>query len=272
MKARISQDNPFGPTRAGYAWEKVAHLSRPHVDFGCYQGDFLAALSRAAPDRRVVGIDVDREAIETGRKRFPHLELIHASKPLPLPFDDRTFGSMTLLDVLEHVPDQKALLDELRRVLSDDGLLVVTVPRQYLLSFLDLGNLKFRFPRLHGWFYRLQHSREEYDRRYRCNPDGLIGDVSAEKAWHEHFTEEHLAWLLRQSGLEVVELDGSAFFTRALSPAAMLLNFLGPARRLLHKLSLIDARRFASMNLFCTARGGRDHPPGGQSASQPPPP
>jgi len=254
MRTRTCPDNPFGPTRAGYAFEKVARRNGPHLDFGCFQAEFLNALSRVAPARRLVGVDANGQAIQTARQRFPHLELIHASNPLPLPFEDETFESITLLDVLEHVADQIALLNELRRTLRDDGVLIVTVPRQYPLSFLDLGNLKFRFPRLHRRFYLLRHTREEYERRYVSNPDGLIGDVSAEKAWHEHFTEQHLAEILARAGLEVVEFDGSAFFTRAINPAALLLNRVGVMRRLLQRLAAADARRFASMNLFCTAR------------------
>lgn len=253
MRTRISGDNPFGCTRTGYAWEKLARQTGPHLDFGCYQGVLLNALARGG-QRRLVGVDANRAAIELGRQQFPHLELLHSSQPLPLPFAEQTFASASLLDVLEHVPDQGAVLNELARVLQDDGILIVTVPRQYPLSFLDLGNLKFRFPRLHRWFYCLRHSRAEYDYRYRCNPDGLIGDVSAEKAWHEHFTEHHLAELLEQSGFEIVEFDGSAFFTRAFAPAAQLLHGIGLLRGLFNRLSAADARRFASMNLFCTAR------------------
>ena len=70
MNTRISQDNPFGPTRAGYAWEKASRRDGPHLDFGCYQADFLDSLSRVGK-RRLVGVDANREAIETGRQRFP---------------------------------------------------------------------------------------------------------------------------------------------------------------------------------------------------------
>jgi SAM-dependent methyltransferase len=253
MRTPISEANPFGYTRAGYAWEKLERQTGPHLDFGCYQGAFLNALAHGG-QRRLVGIDANRGAIEQGRKQSPHLELLHSTQPLPLPFAEQAFASASLLDVLEHVPDQRTVLTELARVLVDDGMLVVTVPRQYALSFLDLGNLKFRFPRLHRWFYCLRHSRAEYDHRYRCNPDGLIGDVSAEKAWHEHFTEQHLAELLEQSGFEIIDFDGSAFFTRAFAPAAQLLSGIGLLRDLFNRLSAADARRFASMNLFCAAR------------------
>lgn len=253
MKTRLTADNPFGPARAGFAWEEVARRTGPHLDFGCYDGRFLGALSTRA-GRRLVGIDANREAIDRAREQFPSVEFVHTPQPLPLPFADASFESVTLLDVLEHVPDQRALLCELRRVLRPDGILVVTVPRQHVFSVMDLGNLKFRFPRLHRWFYTLRHSPEEYRRRYQANPDGMIGDISAAKAWHEHFSERHLAALLGVAGFEVVRFDGSALFTRLFRPAAMILNRMPPLRGLLEWLARADARAFASMNLFCAAR------------------
>lgn len=255
MNTRLSAENPFGPTRAGFAWEHVSRRTGPHLDFGCYDGAFLGALAGEGP-RRLVGLDANREAIERARTRFPSVAFVHAPDPLPLPFEDATFESISLLDVLEHVPDQAALLAELARVLRDDGVLVVTVPRQHVFSCLDLGNLKFRFPRLHRWFYTLTHSRAAYERRYVSNPDGLIGDISAAKAWHEHFTEAGLAALLERAGLKVEQFDGSALLTRLFRPVGIPLQLIPPLRSPIAALARWDARTFASMNLYCLAGKG----------------
>ncbi|MBI4580399.1 MAG: class I SAM-dependent methyltransferase [Planctomycetes bacterium] len=253
MRTKLSAANPQGYNRAGYAWEMVPADGKCHLDFGCHQGRFLHLLADKGP-RRLVGVDVDREAIEAGRVRHPNLELVHLTEPHRLPFADGTFDSISALDVIEHVADQKQVLDEFHRVLAPDGVLIVTVPRRYLLSFLDPGNLKFRFPALHRRAFALLYSRAEYERRYAANPDGLIGDVSAGKAWHEHFTPAGLASLLGDSGFEVVDFDGSGFFGRLLDVVAVPTSGLALMRRLFSPLFRIDARLFASMNLFCTAR------------------
>jgi SAM-dependent methyltransferase len=253
MDTPISPGNPFSHTRHGFAWERVPADSDSHLDFGCYDGAFLAAL-RLKHVRQLTGVDASAEAIAAGRDRYPELDLRHGRPPLPLPFADAAFSSMTLLDVLEHVPDQKALLDELHRVLRPDGVLIITVPKQHVFSWLDRGNLKFRFPRLHRCVFRLRHTRAEYEHRYVSNPDGLVGDISAAKGWHEHFTPGHLAEVLKASGFRAELFDGSALFRRVTSNLLLIVGWVGPVRRLIERFERLDARRFASMNLFCLAR------------------
>lgn len=253
MKTRLSAENPLGPTRAGYAWEKVPAGGQAHLDFGCHDGAFLAQLARKGP-RRLVGVDVAREAVEAGRVKRPGLELVHLTDAGRLPFADASFDSISALDVIEHIADQKAALDELHRVLKPDGVLIVTVPGEYLFSACDVGNLKFRFPRLHRWVYCLAHSRPEYEARYAANPDGLIGDVGADKAWHEHFSREKLGRLLGASGFQVVEFDGTGFFRRPISLVTLPLIRIKRVGRLLAPIHDMDARLFCSMNLYCLAR------------------
>jgi SAM-dependent methyltransferase len=253
MRTPLGSDNPHSASRYGFAWEMVPSGGAAHLDFGCYDGAFLASL-RSKRIGRLVGIDANSEALATGRAEYPELELIHQREPVPLLLGDGAFSSITILDVLEHVVEQEPLLREFHRVLAAEGVLIVTVPGQYLLSFLDLGNLKFRFPRLHRWWYCRTHSRAEYERRYVANPDGMIGDISAEKAWHEHFSRSKLAALLGRTGFAVERFDGTAFFTRAMAPLRLTVGRLRPAGRALDRLARWDARTFSSMNLFCAAR------------------
>ena len=95
--------------------------------------------------------------------------------------------------------------------------MIVTLPRQHLFSFLDIGNLKFRFPKLHRWYYCKKYSREDYEYRYVSNPDGLTGDISAEKYWHEHFSRAKLEKLLNNCGFAVVDFGGAGFFCQVIN-------------------------------------------------------
>jgi SAM-dependent methyltransferase len=254
MRTLISEANPFGHDRYGFAWEHVPDGGRAHLDFGCSAGAFLGALEGKRVGRRV-GLDASRKAIESARAEHPGIEFAHQTEPRSLPFEDGAFDSITVLDVIEHlhVDDQRALLSELHRVLADEGVLVVTVPRQHVFSVLDLGNLKFRFPRLYRLYHTMRYGEAAYRLRCLACPNGMVGDVSVRKRWHEHFTPQGLGRLLGEAGFQVVQFDGSGLFSRPLLIVRLTLGGFPPARRFVETLREWDARRFESRNLYCVA-------------------
>jgi SAM-dependent methyltransferase len=245
-------DNPYGCDRYGFAWQQIPAGGTAHLDFGCGDGRFLKSLQHKGI-KCLVGVDVSREAVTQAYRASGGLEIIHLAQTTPLPFPDQLFSSITLMDVLEHVAEQGALLGELRRVLQDHGTLIVTVPGRHVFSFLDLGNFKFCFPRLHRWFYCRRHSVEQYEKRYAANPDGLVGDVSAAKRWHEHFSADRLAVLLAEHGFDAVSFDGTGYFTRVLKIMDLLAHRFGPLRAAIKRFMVWDARRFRTANVFCVA-------------------
>ncbi len=263
MRTQIGPDNPFGCDRYGFAWQQVPAGGAAHLDFGCGDGRFLAALQGKGLGR-LVGVEASAEAVRLAKERGPGLEVMHLGTVVPLPFAEGEFSSISLMDVLEHVDQQEALLRELRRILRADGVLIVTVPGQHLFSFLDLGNLKFRFPRVHRWYYRRRYSPQEYERRYVNNPDGLVGDVSASKRWHEHFSRARLARLLERSGFSVLQFDGAGWFARLLKMAEMVVGRVGPLQAGIRRMKAWDARRFHSTNLFCLAAKSTGHTEGSE--------
>lgn len=65
-----------------------------------------------------------------------------------LPFADASFDTVLLLDVLEHVPDDRAVLDEIARVLKPGGLLLLSVPFLYPLHDAPHDHRRFTAPGL----------------------------------------------------------------------------------------------------------------------------
>jgi SAM-dependent methyltransferase len=95
------------------------------IDIGCGTGGNLAAL---AADYRCVGIDTSEEAIALARQRFPRVQFLcgHAPEDLgELAAEARMF---LLMDVLEHVPDDRALFSRLLSAASPGAHFLVTVP------------------------------------------------------------------------------------------------------------------------------------------------
>ncbi len=74
----------------------------------------------------VWGIDISPLAVEFCRKRGLANVLQASAEDLPL--EDRSFDLITMADVLEHIVDDQAAMNELHRVCAPGGLLVVVVP------------------------------------------------------------------------------------------------------------------------------------------------
>ena len=91
----------------------------------------------------------------------------------------------------------------------------MAVPGKHLFSFLDMGNFKFLFPKLHKFFVRFKYSNDEYYKRYVSNDFGCIGDIESEKSWHEHFSKKSMQNLIEKvENLKIKEVDGLGFFHR----------------------------------------------------------
>ena len=93
------------------------------LDVGCGTGSDLTFFSQFG---KTVGLDLSPVAIDYCHKRgFPNVKLANA---LSLPFSDNTFDVVALLDVLEHIDDDIAVLKEAHRVLKPGGIVIVTAP------------------------------------------------------------------------------------------------------------------------------------------------
>lgn len=148
------------------------------VDVGCGEGGLAELLALAG--RHVTGV----EPAEYLRRRFverlapidPESRVLDGLADA-LPFVDGELSSIVITEVLEHVPDPRAALAELRRVLRPSGHLCLSVPSSYT---------ELVFWRLHPGY--------------------------AENATHERiFTKPELLRLLALSGFEVERWEGRNF-------------------------------------------------------------
>ncbi len=110
------------------------------LDAGCGSGRMLEELERYG---QVSGIELDPTAAEVARSRG-HGE-VRVGSLERLPWEAERFDLITCLDVLEHTPDDRQTLSELRRVAAPGGWLLLTVPAyQALWSQHDEANHHFR--------------------------------------------------------------------------------------------------------------------------------
>lgn len=120
--------------------------ARTLLDVGCGTGAFLKAASERY---EVWGTDVSPLAIEYARKRS--MTKLHCGTLDDIPFGDKRFDRLTLLDVIEHVEDDVGLLRQAKGLMAPDGKMIVTVPAHpWLWSRHDeLNHHKRRYTRAH---------------------------------------------------------------------------------------------------------------------------
>jgi len=137
----------FAERRFAHAWRpsrfdrtRIARLrellaSRPTgpvLDVGCYDGQFVACVLERRAAEVVVGIDLALSALRAATVRG--IDTVRAQVEAPLPFEDASFATLIAGEVIEHVFDTQAVMDEFARVLRPGGWLVLTTPNLVALS------------------------------------------------------------------------------------------------------------------------------------------
>ena len=112
---------------------KPARPGARAVDVGCGVGQVVARLKDAGFE--AWGVDVSEPNIERAKK-FSDRCLLYDGKRLP--FDDQHFASAGALNVLEHVDEPVAFIQELVRVTEPGGRIVLSSPNFFrVLGFRD---------------------------------------------------------------------------------------------------------------------------------------
>jgi SAM-dependent methyltransferase len=110
------------------------------LDAGCGSGRTLEELAGYG---EVHGIELNPDAAQAAQSR--RCGEVRVGRLEELPWEAGTFDLITCLDVIEHTPDDRVTLSELRRVTKPGGWLLVTVPAyQALWSLHDEANHHYR--------------------------------------------------------------------------------------------------------------------------------
>jgi SAM-dependent methyltransferase len=99
------------------------------LEIGCHDA---ATLQRPSPElRRYVGTDIDELALERARDRYPDREFIARNIEIDdLGFRDE-FDTVLLVALIEHILNQRHLLQQCHRALRPGGVLVITTPTPF---------------------------------------------------------------------------------------------------------------------------------------------
>lgn len=150
------------------------------LDVGCANGQFLEYTSRFGIDS--IGIDISSEMVEAGRQAGLNCQVKDLFEMTG------SFDMLTYWDVIEHVPDPRAVLEKTRELLAPGGEVVIQTPCTGMVSELFGDNWLYYLPVQHlhlfsqdSLFKLLSEtgfSVVSWVRFGSCNPKGSIPDVN----------------------------------------------------------------------------------------------
>ena len=156
--------------------------SKRHLDFGCGFGTFPKILAEKYPDVKVYGIDLDKERIEIGKRRYglSNLFLLHSTKIIG------RYDSITVMLTLHEIPDIKKALDDLYRHLNDNGRIMIH-------DFRKTSKAKYR---------------ERYEKRKSKYKESYVNRVFEEE-YHKHnrWTLKEFKQKCEKSGFKTLKIE-----------------------------------------------------------------
>ncbi len=102
------------------------------LDIGCGIGNSLFAL-QAKGYSNTVGLDIERQLIEYAKQMVPQASLVVASAE-QIPFKDGAFDCAICYDLLEHVLKPEKVIDNISRVLRENGTIYMSVANGYSIN------------------------------------------------------------------------------------------------------------------------------------------
>jgi len=102
------------------------------LEIGCGAGNILAQI----PSMRRCGIDLAETLLAKAARRLAKQGTLVQGDAEHLPFRDHAWQRVYCSEVLEHIPSPGAALAEMRRLVADGGVAVVSVPNERLINTL----------------------------------------------------------------------------------------------------------------------------------------
>jgi ubiquinone/menaquinone biosynthesis C-methylase UbiE len=164
------------------------------LDVGCGDGH-LVTMAKSKFDQ-VYGVDFCSAHIEKAKKSIENILdkekifFLYHDVEKGLPFDNSFFDTISCVSVLEHIFSPPMLLDEIRRVLKDEGQFIVQVP--------NYAWLPWRLQLLSG----------------RLPMTGGVDRFGIDWLHVHNFTESTLRSFLESKGFRVVSVASSGIFAK----------------------------------------------------------
>lgn len=101
------------------------------LEVGCGRGYGLEVLASRTTTQ--VGIDLSLVFLKETQRDFPRISFAQATGAA-LPLSDSSFDSIVAFDVIEHIEDDLAFLNELKRLGRNQALIAISTPNKLIAS------------------------------------------------------------------------------------------------------------------------------------------
>jgi 2-polyprenyl-3-methyl-5-hydroxy-6-metoxy-1,4-benzoquinol methylase len=122
------------------------------LDCGCGIGEISSLLGKMG--HKVTGIDIHQPSLQEAMARniYPTVKFLHADA---VTFDSSTpFDVIIVSELIEHIESPANLLTNIRRLLKEDGILILTLPNGCGLEEIAGRIYNYLEKKLPAWFMR----------------------------------------------------------------------------------------------------------------------
>jgi 2-polyprenyl-3-methyl-5-hydroxy-6-metoxy-1,4-benzoquinol methylase len=105
------------------------------LDCACGTGYGVRVLCEQGNAAHVIGVDIAPASVDYARQNHGVGSVVYLCASADrLPLADGSVDVLTSFETIEHVPDDRALIEEFQRVLRSNGRLIISTPNQWPLA------------------------------------------------------------------------------------------------------------------------------------------
>jgi ubiquinone/menaquinone biosynthesis C-methylase UbiE len=139
INTRFGSNLVYQEHLARYKFIKRSVQGKSILEVGCGIGDGTFELAKCA--ERVIAVELDRKRLKLAFDFFshPHINYI-IMDGCRLGFKDESFDIVISFEVIEHLEDQERYLSEIRRVLKNGGMAIISTPNKDIIRVEGIPN------------------------------------------------------------------------------------------------------------------------------------
>ncbi len=139
-----------------------------YLEFGCGDGGFLkVVLDQNKSLTSVTAVDINPESVKQARITLEAFD-VHfiVQEDLPLGLEANLFDTITVSNTLHHLRDKEAVFGELKRIIKEDGQIIITEMisndlTESEMTYCRFHALRAEVDRLHGIFHETTYTTDQ---------------------------------------------------------------------------------------------------------------